>query len=64
MIWIAATADRYEFPIYIENSAEALARKMNISRGSILSMEHRGRNNGQPGTGRKQASYRIYKVKD
>lgn len=53
MLWVMTTADKYEFPLCVEASAEALARKMGVSKSTVLTREHRGRKNGQPGTKRK-----------
>lgn len=64
MLWVMTTADKYEFPLCVEASAEALARKMGVSKSTVLTRERRGRKNGQPGTKRKKANYRIYKVEE
>lgn len=64
MLWVMTTADKYEFPLCVEASAEALARKMGVSKSTVLTREHRGRKNGQPGTKRKKANYRICKVEE
>ncbi len=64
MLWVMTTTDKYEFPLCVEGSAEALARKMGVSASTVLTREFRGRKYGQPGTRRQKASYRIYKVEE
>lgn len=64
MLWVMTTADKYELPLCVEGSSEALARKTGLNRGTILAMAHRGKKGRKPGTGRKKASYRIYQVEE
>ena len=35
-LWLAVTADKYEFPIYIEDSCTKLANKLGISSCTIV----------------------------
>lgn len=57
MIWLAVTADQYELPFAVADTAAKLAKKMKVTEGTIRSRECRkcsGRNSG----------YKIVKVKD
>lgn len=36
MLWMAVTADRYELPMIVEQSATALAKKLGVTRSTIL----------------------------
>lgn len=38
---MAVTPDKYEFPIFIEDSASLLASKLNIKCGTVLALEQR-----------------------
>lgn len=64
MLWVMTTADKYELPLCVEGSSEALSRRTGLSRGAILAMAYRGKKTGQPGTKGKEASYRIYQVEE
>lgn len=64
MLWVMTTADKYELPLCVEGSSEALSRRTGLSRGTILAMTHRGKKGRQPGTGQKKASFRIYQVEE
>lgn len=34
-LWLAVTADQYEFPIYIEDTAKKLGERLNISARAV-----------------------------
>lgn len=36
-LWLAVTSDKYEFPIYIEDSATKLANKLGITPSTVIS---------------------------
>ena len=42
--WLAVTADEYELPLAVENTAAALARRLGISEDTVRVMEYRGKN--------------------
>lgn len=37
-LWLAVTADKYEFPIYIEDSCTKLANKLGISNCIVVNL--------------------------
>ena len=37
-LWLAVTADKYEFPIYIEDSCTKLANKLGISNCTVVNL--------------------------
>lgn len=46
-LWMAVTADKYEFPIYITDNIPELAEKVGMTRSSLssaISRQHSGRN--------------------
>lgn len=50
MLWLAVTADEFELPIAIEDSADKLARKIGISPSTVKYLEKMkctGRNTGR-----------------
>lgn len=50
MLWLAVTADEFELPIAIEDSAEKLASKIGISTSTVKYLEKKkctGRNTGR-----------------
>lgn len=51
MLWVMTTTDKYEFPLCVEGSAEALARKMGVSASTVRTTEMRGRKYGQRADG-------------
>jgi predicted transcriptional regulator len=53
--WMAVTSDKYELPICVEESCEALARKLGKSVSVIKTNEHRHRNG-------KRNGYKIVKA--
>lgn len=49
-LWLAVTADKYEFPIEIETTAKKLADKLGIKVSTVIKNEKRnqsGRNTGR-----------------
>ena len=42
--WLAVTADEYELPLAVEDTAAALARRMGVSEDTVRVMEYRGKN--------------------
>lgn len=42
--WLAVTADEYELPLVVENTAAALARRLGINEDTVRVMEYRGKN--------------------
>lgn len=38
--WMAVTSDKYEFPLHIEHTAQALADRMELTVGAVYKMEH------------------------
>lgn len=38
--WMAVTPDKYEFPLHIEHTAQALADRMELTVGAVYAMEH------------------------
>lgn len=43
-LWMAVTADEYELPLVIEDTAAALARRLGVSENTVRTMEYRGKN--------------------
>ena len=43
-LWMAVTADEYELPLVVEDTAAALARRLGISENTVRVMEYRGKN--------------------
>ncbi|WP_313584539.1 hypothetical protein [Lacrimispora sp.] len=41
--WLAVTADKYELPLVVEESAEELAKMLGVHKGTIFACEARGR---------------------
>lgn len=54
-LWLAVTADQYELPIYIEDTAKELAKKLNIHTCNVISEASTGRV-------RKRTGVRILKI--
>lgn len=50
-LWMAVTPDKYEFPIYIEDSSTKLANKLGITRDTVICAA--SRNNSGKNSGRK-----------
>lgn len=49
-LWMAVTADKYEFPIYIEDSSLKLAKILGINRSSVINAtlnNYSGKNTGR-----------------
>ena len=42
--WLAVTADEYELPLVVEDTAAALARRLGVSENTVRVMEYRGKN--------------------
>lgn len=42
--WLAVTADEYELPLAVENTAAELARRLGVSEDTVRVMEYRGKN--------------------
>lgn len=48
-LWLAVTADEYEFPLYVADTARELGDKFGVSVSTILTYamrQHSGRQNG------------------
>lgn len=43
-LWLAVTADGYELPLIVEDTAAALARRLGVSEDTVRVMEYRGKN--------------------
>lgn len=43
-LWLAVTADEYELPLAVEDTAAALARRLGVSEDTVRVMEYRGKN--------------------
>lgn len=43
-LWMAVTADEYELPLAVEDTAAALARRLGVSEDTVRVMEYRGKN--------------------
>lgn len=49
-LWLAVTPDKYEFPIYIEDTAQKLADKLGITSSTVIASISRnrpGKNSGR-----------------
>lgn len=42
-LWLAVTADEYELPLVIEDTAAALARRLGVSENTVRTVEYRGK---------------------
>lgn len=42
--WLAVTADEYELPLVVEDTAAALARRLGVSENTVRTVEYRGKN--------------------
>lgn len=42
-LWLAVTADEYELPMIVENTAAALARRLGVSEDTVRVIEYRGK---------------------
>ena len=43
-LWLAVTANEYELPLVIEDTAAALARRLGVSENTVRTVEYRGKN--------------------
>lgn len=43
-LWLAVTADEYELPLAVEDTAAALARRLGVSENTVRTVEYRGKN--------------------
>ena len=43
-LWMAVTADEYELPLVIEDTAAALARRLGVSENTVRTVEYSGKN--------------------
>lgn len=43
-LWMAVTADEYELPLAVEDTAAALARWLGVSENTVRTVEYRGKN--------------------
>ena len=43
-LWLAVTADEYELPLAVENTAAELARRLGVSEDTVRVMEYRRKN--------------------
>ena len=43
-LWMAVTADEYELPLAVEDTAAALARRLGVSENTVRAVEYRGKN--------------------
>ena len=43
-LWMAVTADEYELPLIVEDTAAALARRLGVSEDTVRVIEYRGKN--------------------
>ena len=43
-LWLAVTADEYELPLAVEDTAAELARRLGVSEDTVRVMEYRGKN--------------------
>ena len=46
-LWMAVTADEYELPLAVEDTAAALARRLGISEDTVRVIEYRGKRHVQ-----------------
>lgn len=42
-LWMAVTADEYELPLAVEDTASALARRLGVSEDTVRVIEYRGK---------------------
>ena len=42
-LWLAVTPDKYEFPIYIEDSSSKLAEKLGITASTVIASVSRNK---------------------
>ena len=42
-LWMAVTADEYELPLIVEDTAAALARRLGVSEDTVRVVEYRGK---------------------
>ena len=42
-LWLAVTADEYELPLAVEDTAAALARRLGVSENTVRTVEYRGK---------------------
>lgn len=54
--WLAVTADRFELPIAVAESASELAAMLGVTKGTVVAMEHRRRSG-------KASGRKIIKIK-
>ena len=43
-LWMAVTADEYELPLAVEDTAAALARRLGVSENTVRTVAYRGKN--------------------
>ena len=43
-LWMAVTADEYELPLAVEDTAAELARRLGVSENTVRTVEYRGKN--------------------
>lgn len=43
-LWLAVTANEYELPLAVEDTAAALARRLGVSENTVRTVEYRGKN--------------------
>lgn len=43
-LWMAVTADEYELPLAVEDTAAALTRRLGVSENTVRTVEYRGKN--------------------
>ena len=43
-LWMAVTADEYELPLAVEDTAAALARRLGVSENTVRTVKYRGKN--------------------
>ena len=56
-LWLAVTADEFEFPIFVEDSARKLAEKLGTHPNNVASSSSKGTSGRK--TGRKIVKVRI-----
>lgn len=52
-LWLAVTADEYELPLAVEDTAAALARRLGVSENTVRTVEYRGKNSKEMHEGRR-----------
>lgn len=60
-LWLAVTADKYELPMFIEDTAKNLAKTLKVTKNSIVLLEFVQRTKGSSG---KNVGFRVFKVED